>query len=93
MNKRIGKPFNSIFSWIIKKRIHQIDLFKKHPIEVQNELLEALINKAVDTDFGKKHSFKLITDYNSFKKNIPLQNYASLKPYIDRNIKGEQNLL
>lgn len=93
MNKRIGKPFNSIFSWIIKKRIHQIDLFKKHPIEVQNELLEALVNKASGTEFGKKFDFNLISDYNSFKKRIPLQNYKTLKPYIDRNIKGEQNLL
>ncbi len=93
MNKRIGKPFNSIFSWIIKKRIHQIDLFKKHPIEVQNELLETLVHKATYTEFGKKYNFNLITDYNSFKKHIPLQDYTSLKPYIDRNIKGEQNLL
>lgn len=93
MNKRIGKPFNSIFSWIIKKRIHQIDLFKKHPVEVQNELLESLVNRAKTTEFGIKHDFNLITNYSSFKKHIPLQNYASLKPYIDRNIKGEQNLL
>ncbi|MCT4583001.1 MAG: GH3 auxin-responsive promoter family protein [Flavobacteriales bacterium] len=93
MNKRIGKPFNSIFSWIIKKRIHQIDLFKKHPIEVQNELIESLITRAKNTEFGKKHHFSSIENYLDFTKNIPIQDYSSLKPYIDRNIKGEQNLL
>ena len=93
MNKRIGKPFNSIFSWIIKKRIHQIDLFKKHPIEVQTECLEQLVGKAKNTDFGKEHHFNLIKDYKSFQQHIPLQDYTSLKPYIERNIKGEQNLL
>ena len=93
MNKRIGKPFNSIFSWIIKKRIHQIDLFKKHPLEVQNELLATLVLKAKETEFGKKFNFDSISDYTTFKQHIPLQNYETLKPYIDRNIKGEQNLL
>ncbi len=93
MNKRIGKPFNSIFSWIIKKRIHQIDLFIKHPFEVQNELLETLVDKAQHTEFGLLHNFKLIRDYSDFKQKIPIQTYSSLKPYIDRNIKGEQNLL
>ena len=38
-------PFNSIFSWIIKKRIHQIDLFKKYPLDVQNEVFQTLIEK------------------------------------------------
>jgi len=93
MNKRIGKPFNSIFSWIIKKRIQQIDLFKKHPIEVQNELFEYLVLKAEDTEFGKKFNFSSISDYSAFQQNIPLQDYTTLKYYIDRNIKGEQNLL
>ena len=41
--------FNSIASWFLKKRIHQIDLFKKYPIEVQSELLYHLI------DFAKKY--------------------------------------
>mgnify|MGYP000335693606 CR=1 FL=1 len=93
MNKRIGKPFNSIFSWIIKKRIHQIDLFKKHPLEVQNELLEVLVFKARNTEFGERYRFKSISNYEDFQLEIPLQDYNSLKPYIDRNIKGEQNLL
>lgn len=93
MSKRIGNPFNSIFSWIIKKRIHQIDLFKKHPIEVQNEVLENIISKSKKTEFGKKYNFENIKKYSDFKNNIPIQNYNTLKPYIDRCIKGEQNIL
>lgn len=93
MNKRIGKSFNSIFSWIIKKRIHQIDLFKKHPIEVQTELLESLVFRAKNTEFGKKFNFSSIQNFKDFSSKIPIQNYNSLQPYIDRNIKGEQNLL
>ena len=55
-------PFNSIFSWLIKKRIHQIDLFKKYPLEVQDEILNELISKSIDTLFGQKHQTNLINN-------------------------------
>ena len=77
-------PFNSIFSWLIKKRIHQIDLFKKHPLEVQDELLEKLVSTSEKTEFGKKFNFEQINSYNQFKKNVPLQDYNSMKYYIDK---------
>ena len=35
--------FHSIASWFLKKRIHQMELFIKYPIEVQKELLDTLI--------------------------------------------------
>ena len=55
-------PFNSIFSWLIKKRIHQIDLFKKYPIEVQNEVFTKLISSAMYTEFGFQNNFFRIKD-------------------------------
>ncbi|MCX7729167.1 MAG: GH3 auxin-responsive promoter family protein [Bacteroidia bacterium] len=84
---------NSLATWYIKKRLHEIDLFIKYPIEVQNEWLLELVHIAKDTEFGIKHKFTSITDYNSFSNQIPLQDYESLKNYIERNRKGEQNLL
>ena len=45
--------FNSIASWILKKRIHQMELFMKYPNEVQNELLHELIKTASKTEIGK----------------------------------------
>jgi len=86
-------PFNSLFSWIIKKRIHQIELFKKYPIEVQSELFLELINKSKQTEFGKQFKFSSIKSYTEFKRLVPLSNYDSLKPYVDRLFKNEQNLL
>lgn len=86
-------PFNSIFSWIIKKRIHQIELFKMYPNEVQMEVLKGLINSATETEWGKEHNYDQIEDYESFKSNVPLTTYENLKPYVDRMLKGEQNLL
>jgi hypothetical protein len=86
-------PFNTIFAWVMKKRLHQIDLFKKYPNEVQHEWFEKLIWTNQLTEFGQKHSFSEIHSYSDFKSHIPLQNYDSLKPYIERLMSGEQELL
>lgn len=86
-------PFNTIFAWVMKKRLHQIDLFKKYPIEVQQEWFEKLIWSNQLTEFGQKHSFSEIHTYSDFKSHIPLQNYDTLKPYIERLMSGEQDLL
>lgn len=85
-------PFNSIFAWMMKKRIHQIDLFRKYPEEVQHEILESFIKMGANTEYGKLHSFSEIKSYKDFKK-IPLQTYEDVKPYVDRLMNGEQGLL
>jgi hypothetical protein len=84
---------NAIFSWIIKKRIHQIELFKNYPLEIQNQWFLRLIESGSNTIFGREHNFKEIESYEEFKVRVPLQDYNSLKPYIDRMIAGEQQVL
>lgn len=86
-------PFNSIFAWMMKKRIHQIDLFRKYPLEVQQEIFQNLIAQAENTEFGKKNHFNEVTSYAEFKEKVPLQTYESLKPYIDRVMEGEDQVL
>lgn len=85
--------YNSFVSWIIKKRIHQIDLFINYPIEVQGELRQSLIDKAKNTEFGVKHNFSAINNYESFKKQIPLHQYEDIEPYITKMRSGTQNVL
>lgn len=84
---------NSIASWLMKKRMHQIELFIKYPHDVQNEWLLSLLKDAEGTEFGKKHGFNQVKNYEQFKREVPLQDYESLKPYIERTRRGEQNLL
>ncbi len=86
-------PFNSFFSWIIKKRIHQIDLFRMYPKEVQNEVFERLVLQGAQTVYGKKYSFDKISSYQDFRASVPLIEYDELKPWVDRVMKGEQMLL
>jgi len=84
---------NSVISWLMKKRIHQIDLFMKYPHDVQSELLRKLLNTARNTEWGKQYDYKSIQTPTQFQERIPLQDYESLKPCIDRLRKGEQNIL
>jgi hypothetical protein len=84
---------NSIASWILKKRIHHMELFKKHPNEVQNELLLDLLCKAQNTEFGKKYGFHDIKNYDTFKERLPIQVYEDLEPTFERTRRGESNLI
>ncbi|MGB1018761.1 MAG: GH3 auxin-responsive promoter family protein [Chitinophagales bacterium] len=87
------KFYNSIISYIIKRRNHQIDFFKKYPLEVQNDLFHELIYKAKNTVWGKEHQYAKIKSIADFKNQVPIQNYDSLKPYIEKVRAGEQNIL
>ncbi len=84
---------NSIISWFLKKRKHQIELFLKYPVEVQNEQMLKLIQAASKTIYAQKHQFKNIKNYNDFKTNIPLVNYEQLSASIEQQrISGEKVL-
>ncbi|MFO7718978.1 MAG: GH3 auxin-responsive promoter family protein, partial [Gillisia sp.] len=83
---------NSIASWFLKKRIHQMELFMKYPNEVQQELLKHLISKAKNTEFGKKYDFAGIRNYESFARNVPLHSYEEYEPDIERCRQGENNI-
>lgn len=84
---------HSIMSWVMKQRIHQIELFMKYPNEVQQDWFRKLIASAKDTEYGRLYDFGSITSVNQFKERVPIRNYDSLKPFIDRVRSGEQNVL
>ena len=83
---------NSIASWILKKRIHQIELFLKYPNEVQEELLHNLVQTAEHTVIGRKYDFSSIKNYTDFSKRIPISSYEDLEPLIEQTRTGEQNV-
>jgi hypothetical protein len=84
---------NFIFSWLIKKRIPKLEYLHKFPFEVQKETLKKLIRTSKNTIWGRENNFSKIKEYEHFCKLVPLQEYEDIKPWVDRLIKGEQNLL
>jgi hypothetical protein len=83
---------NSFATWILKKRIHQMELFLKYPHEVQEELLFSLMKSAEATQIGKKYDFTSIKNYKTFSERLPIATYEDLEPLIELTRKGEQNV-
>jgi len=84
---------NSIVNRIFSSRLERIEYFKKHPLTVQEAVLFDLINKAKNTEWGKRYKFNTIRDVEDFKTLLPIQNYEDVRPYVDRIRNGEQNVL
>lgn len=85
--------FNAIFGWLLKKRNHQIDLFKKHPVEVQREWFERLVEQGRSTAFGQHYQLDGIESYEDYKQRVPLHTYEEIKSWIDRAVNGETSVL
>ena len=83
---------NSIVSWFNTKRLSEIEFMKEHPIDTQHEVLTQLLDTAKHTEWGKKHDFQSINALNTFKERLPIQTYEDTEPYIDRLLRGEQNI-
>ncbi|SHM10817.1 GH3 auxin-responsive promoter family protein [Mucilaginibacter sp. OK098] len=82
----LSKPF----AVIVNSRLNKL---RKNAVALQQKTFEQLLSKAKDTAFGKDHHFEQISNYDDFKKNIPIRDYEELRPYIDRVTKGEENVL
>lgn len=72
--------------------MHQMDLFIKYPHEVQNELLLGLIDRARDTEIGRKYDFSSILNYQEFAARVPVSCYEDLYKDIERLRRGENNI-
>ncbi|NMD01599.1 MAG: GH3 auxin-responsive promoter family protein, partial [Bacteroidales bacterium] len=84
---------NSLIHWINLKRINQIDLFKRYPQEVQDEVLADLLLKAKNTEFGLKYKFEQIETAKQFSETVPVVDYDAFKHYIERIMQGQQNII
>jgi hypothetical protein len=64
-----------------------------NPVETQRKVFQELILQAKDTVFGKDHNFSEIKTFEDFAKQVPIRDYEELRPYVDRMVKGEENIL
>jgi hypothetical protein len=83
----------SIYNWLNVKRLYNIDLFRQYPYNVQEETFNKLIQKAKDTEWGKKYGYGEGLSINQYQSRVPLQRYEDIKPYVERLRNAEQNIL
>ena len=82
----LAKPFAKRISIKIKK-------WSNNPFETQEKVFQNLISEAAGTQFGKDHDFISINSYSDFVKRVPVRDYEDLKPYVERVVAGEEDVL
>tara|TARA_R110002111_G_scaffold121226_3_gene184897 strand:+ start:8984 stop:10486 length:1503 start_codon:yes stop_codon:yes gene_type:complete len=82
----LSKPFAKF----VAKRIQK---WSSKPVETQQKVFKNLISEAKHTAFGKDHKFSSITSYKEFQANVPIRDYEELKPYVERVVAGEEDVL
>ena len=79
-----------LFARLVKKRNNK---WISNPLETQAKTFNKLLLKATNTEFGRDHNFSTIKNYEDFKNQVPIRDYEGLKPYVDKVVKGEKNIL
>jgi hypothetical protein len=86
----IKSVFAIPFAKIATKRVFK---WANNPHKTQDKVFKKLIAKAKNTAFGKDHDFKNIVSYDDFKKRVKVTDYEGLRPYVDRIVAGESDVL
>ncbi|AUC82962.1 GH3 auxin-responsive promoter family protein [Lacinutrix sp. Bg11-31] len=82
----LAKPF--------AKRVYKkVQKWANNPIETQEKVFRDLIRGASETAFGKDHGFNTIKNHDDYVKHVPIRDYEALKPYVERVVAGEENIL
>ncbi|MGZ0015689.1 GH3 auxin-responsive promoter family protein [Yeosuana sp. AK3] len=82
----LAKPF-------AKRVYNRIQKWANSPIETQEKVFKELISKAGQTTFGKDHYFSKIKTYKDFVNHVPVRDYEDLKPYVEKVVAGEEDIL
>ena len=85
--------FNETLLWFMKRRMPRIEAMYERPLELQEQMLQGLLSHGRSTEWGTKHGYSDISNYERFKQQVPISTYEEIFPYIDRMMQGEQNIL
>ena len=84
----------SVLAKLFAKRIYKkVQKWANNPIETQNRVFQDLISEATNTQFGQDHDFVSINNYKDFVKRVPVRDYEALKPYVEKMVAGEEDIL
>lgn len=87
------KLLSPAISTLARLRSWRIDAWMQHPISAQREVLQDLVTAGQYTEIGRKYDFSKLFNTKTFKQAIPIHEYDDLKPYVERIMAGEQNIL
>ena len=87
------KLLSPAISKLARMRLWRVSNWTNHPVATQREVLQGLVAAAQYTEFGKKHHFSNLFSVKEFKLHVPIHEYEDLRPYIQRMMEGEENIL
>ena len=82
--------FAKFYAAIIYRKITK---WASKPFETQNSVFKSLISDAASTKFGVDHGFTSINSHEDFVKRVPVRDYEALRPYVDKVVAGESDIL
>lgn len=85
--------FNTLIKGYLKYRKGRIQNMFYTPYDLQHEVFNALVNKLKNTEYGRDHKAHLIRNIEDFKQNLPITDYETLFPYIDKMMDGASDIL
>jgi phenylacetate-coenzyme A ligase PaaK-like adenylate-forming protein len=72
---------------------NKINRWASNPIETQERVFQSLVSDASSTQFGRDHNFKNISTHEDFVKQVPVRDYEALRPYVEKVVAGESDIL
>ncbi len=86
---------SSLVQLFTSRRLKELDRVRRFPVEIQDETFKYLIESAKDTEWGKMYDYASVlkSGIQKYKDNVPVSDYDGMKPFIERMIKGERNIL
>jgi hypothetical protein len=84
---------NKGFKWYLSQHYKHIERYMQAPHHVQEQWLKQFISTNQYTEIGQKFDFKSIKTYQDFASRLPIEDYEYFKPYIDRMMRGEKDIL
>lgn len=87
------KLLSPAISRLVRLRLWRIEQWMQNPLAAQREVLQDLITHGQYSEIGRKYGMNGLFSISEFKKAVPIHEYDDIKPFIERIMNGEQNLL
>ena len=86
LKAQLAKPFAKLATRRVERALD-------NPVATQRRVLEMLLREGRTTRFGTDHRFAQLKTHGDFAEAVPVRDYEGLRPYVDRAVDGELNVL
>jgi len=87
------KLLSPAISRLARLRMWRIESWMDNPVAAQREVLQDLVTTAQYTQFGHQYKFEKLFNLREFKNTVPVHAYDDIKPFIERMMQGDENVL